>query len=417
MDYNNIFIISFYIFAVIGILIKLFLNNLNIRHIAAHENTVPKEFSDKISLDDHKKSAEYSIARLRFGSISSIISFLFLLVWLPLGGLKYIDQISRNFGYSEITTGLIFFGLFSLVGIFIDLPESIYKTFILEERFGFNKTTPKLFVKDLLKQLLLSIVIGAPLLFVLLTIMSKLGNNWWAYAWVFIVIFQFFIIWAYPKFIAPLFNKFSKMNDEDLKTEIDNLIGRCDLNFKEYYVMDASIRSSHGNAYFTGFGKNKRIVFFDTLLKSLNQKEVVAVLAHELGHLKHKHILKSLFWGIIFMGIGFYILGQLYKSPTFFTELAGVESSSYMGLILFTYVSSIFTFIFTPISSWLSRKNEYQADEFAANHASGQALIDALIGMYKDNSNTLTPSPTYSKFYYSHPPALERVKFIKTKIV
>lgn len=416
MDYNNIFITSFYIFAVAGIIIKQFLNYINIRHIAHNQNQVPSEFSNKISIEDHKKAATYSIARLKFGSFSSLINFALLIVWLPLGGLEFLDKISRSFGHSEVTTGLVFFGLFSLIGLIIDLPEGIYKTFVLEERFGFNKTTPKLFIKDLFKQILLSLVLGTPLLFILMSIMNKLGNHWWAYAWAFIVAFQFIIIWAYPKFIAPLFNKFTKMENQELKGSIDQLIKNCDLNFKDYYVMNASIRSSHGNAYFTGFGRNKRIVFFDTLLKSLKNEEVVAVLAHELGHLKHKHILKSMIWGIFFMGVGLYILGILYRTPSFFTDLAGTDSSSYMGLMLFSYVSSVFGFIFTPISSWLSRKKEYEADEFATTYASGQALIDALIGMYKDNSNTLTPSPTYSKFYYSHPPAMERVEFIKSKM-
>lgn len=416
MNYNNIFITSFYLFAVVGIFIKLILNYLNIRHIAQNQDQVPNEFSLKISIEDHKKAARYSMEKLKFASLSSLINFILLLVWLPLGGLKFLDHLSRDFHYSEIATGLIFFGLFSLIGLIIDLPESIYKTFVLEKKFGFNKTTPKLFIKDFFKQLFLSIVLGAPLLYILLNMMSKLGDNWWLYAWIFIIIFQFTIIWAYPKFIAPLFNKFTKMKDQNLKERIDLLIKDCGLNFKDYYVMNASIRSSHGNAYFTGFGKNKRIVFFDTLLQSLGKEEVVAVLAHELGHLKHKHILKSLLWGILFMGLGFFILGILYKTPSFFKDFAGTLPSNYMGLILFSYVTSVFTFILTPITSWLSRKKEYEADEFATIHASGTALIDALINMYKDNSNTLTPSPIYSKFYDSHPPAMERVKFIQSKI-
>lgn len=412
MNNVTIFIILFYTFATLGVIAKVILNFINIRHIAQNKESVPAEFSEKISLNDHQKAAEYTTAKLKFASLMSVVNFLILLFWLLFGGIKVLDEFSRGFNQSEIATGLIFFGLFSLIGMIIDLPESLYKTFVLEEKFGFNKTTPKLFIKDLIKYLILNIIIGAPLLYALMWMINKLGNSWWLYAWAFIVIFQFLIIWAYPKFIAPFFNKFTELSDDELKDDIDKLIQSCELNFKDYYVMDASIRSSHGNAYFTGFGKNKRIVFFDTLLKTLNHKEVTAVLAHELGHLKHKHILKSLIWGIFFMGAGFFILGQLYKNPEVFEALGQTQSSPYIALLLFSYITSVFMFAFTPLSSWLSRKKEYEADEFATKYASGDALITALIKMYKDNSSSLTPSPIYSKFYYSHPPAMERVKFI-----
>jgi STE24 endopeptidase len=225
--------------------------------------------------------------------------------------------------------------------------------------------------------------------------------------------FQFIMIWAYPKFIAPLFNKFSKLDDEDLTQEIDKLSKRCDINFKDYFVMNASLRSSHGNAYFTGFGKNKRIVFFDTLLKSLNVDEVVSVLAHELGHLKKKHIIKSIIMSSAFLFIGLFILGQLYNSPKLFEAFSLSTNEAYMALLLFVLIAPYYTFLLTPLMSWLSRKNEFEADEFAATHASAKKLITALLKMYKDNSSSLTPHPTYSKFYYSHPPAKERIDFLK----
>lgn len=412
MDYHNIFIVTFYFFAIAGLLVKLVLNMLNIQHIASKSKNVPDAFAQKINLEDHQKAANYSVDKLKFSNISMIFHFALLMAWIPMGGLKILDDAVRRLESSEITTGLIFFGAFSLIGLIIDLPESLYRTFILEEKYGFNKTTKKTFVIDILKSTLISLLIGAPLLYILMALMQYLGNQWWLFAWGFMVVFQFFIIWAYPKFIAPLFNKFTKMQDQDLTEKLDSLIKDCELSFKDYYVMNASLRSSHGNAYFTGFGKNKRIVFFDTLLETLDNNEVIAVLAHELGHLKHKHILKSLIWGILFMGFGFFILGWLYQSEFFFSALADVRPSSYMGLMLFAFVTPIYTFLLTPISSWISRKKEYEADTFASTYAEGRDLISALIKMYKDNASTLTPSPIYSKFYYSHPPALERVQFI-----
>jgi STE24 endopeptidase len=222
------------------------------------------------------------------------------------------------------------------------------------------------------------------------------------------------MIWAYPKFIAPLFNKFSKLDDNNLIEEVGKLGERCKINFKDYYVMNASIRSSHGNAYFTGFGKNKRIVFFDTLLSSLKHEDGVSVLAHELGHFKKKHIMKSIIMSSVFLFLGLFVIGQLYANPEFFKAFGFTTKEPYIALLLFVLISPYYTFLFTPVSSWLSRKNEFEADEFAATHASAKELISALLKMYKDNSSTLTPHPVYSKFYFSHPPAKERIDFLST---
>lgn len=414
MSYDNIFVLSFYLFAIIGLIVKFVLNMLNIQHIASNKLAVPTPFADKISLADHQNAASYSIDKLKFSNINLLINFTLLMVWIPLGGLRVIDEFSRSFNFSQTTTGLVFIGVFSFIGLFLDLPISVYKTFVLEEKYGFNKTSVKTFLFDILKSTIISIIIGIPLIYVLMELMQFFGAYWWVYAWLFMVLFQFTIIWAYPKFIAPLFNKFTKMEDVDLTKKLDALIKNCDLSFKDYYVMNASLRSSHGNAYFTGFGKNKRIVFFDTLLQTLDSNEITAVLAHELGHLKHKHILKSLITGIFFMGAGFYLLGLLYQSDYFFNSLANVKSSSYMALMLFSFLIPIYTFLFTPLASWFSRQREYEADAFANKYADGQDLITALVKMYKDNASSLTPSPVYSKFYYSHPPALERVQFINS---
>ena len=408
----------FYLFitlATLQLIVKVVLNTVNEKYIAQRQDKVPAEFADKVDLESHRKAAAYTIAKMRYGSVTTIWHFALLMFWIAFGGLNLIDQWARSFALSEIPTAFIFVSTLTLISLVLSLPESLYNTFVLEERFGFNKTTPGLFFKDKVKELILSAVIGLPFLWIVIKIMQGLGGNWWFYAASFMLGFQFLMLWAYPRFIAPLFNKFSPLENEDLKNQIEDLSARIDLKFKDYYVMDASIRSSHGNAYFTGFGKNKRIVFFDTLLKSLNPSEVISVLAHELGHLKRKHILKSMAIMSVFLYVGFYILGLSYQADVFYTAHKVEQASNYMALTLFMYLVPVYTFLLTPISAWFSRRNEYEADEFAVENASGPELISALVKMYKDNSSSLTPSPVYSKFYFSHPPAMERVKFIKEK--
>lgn len=409
----NNYLIFFISFALLNVVIKIWLNLVNKNYILQHRDQVPEEFLNKTPLDTHQKSVDYSVSKINFSNIVIIYHFALLIVWIPLAGLGYIDDFIRSFNFSETVTGLCFLALYSVISGLLTLPESIYQTFVLEEKFGFNKTTPKLFCLDLVKQLLLSAAIMAPILYLLFEIMQKLGGLWWVYAWALIIGVQFVMLWAYPKFIAPLFNKFTKLDNANLQAKIERLSSKIHIHFSDYYVMNASIRSSHGNAYFTGIGKNKRIVFFDTLLKTLNDNEVEAVLAHELGHLKHKHILKSMVMSILFTFIGMAILGYLYSSSEFYI-LHQAKQSSYMALILFSFITPVYTFILTPIQSWMSRKNEYQADKFACDFSDGKALIDALVKMYNDNASCLTPSPLYSKFYYSHPPALERVAYIKS---
>tara|TARA_B100001971_G_scaffold215182_1_gene259127 strand:+ start:69892 stop:71139 length:1248 start_codon:yes stop_codon:yes gene_type:complete len=412
----QIILISFLIFSIAGLILKIILNRVNSKYIRQHANQVPKGFEEKIDLENHQKAQRYSIAKLNFGIVSNLIAFisLYISLFFIYG---WVDEFVRsNFEYSSKIQGLIFFGILSLISMIVSLPESIYSTFVLEEKFGFNKTTPKIFLIDIFKGILLSCLIGAPFLYFLLYLMESLGELWWLAGASAFLVFQFFLIWAYPKFIAPLFNKFTPLKDVELEKEMNALIERANLSFKDYYVMNASLRSSHGNAYFTGFGKNKRIVFFDTLLKTLSTEEVIAVMAHELGHLKHKHIIKSLMKSIVFLYIGFYILGLLSKSAWFYQIFSELQPSNYMALTLFSSLVPIYTFFLTPLFSWLSRKNEYEADKFACDHANGQDLINALIKMYKDNSSTLTPHPTYSKFYFSHPPALERINYIRSCI-
>lgn len=407
---------SFAFFLIVKLCVKLWLNKHNVNYIMQHKNQVPVEFQSKINLEDHQKAADYSVTRAVFGRFNFLIDICIMVFWLFSGALNQIDLFLRSFNYNETVTGLLFFLLFGLISFVIDLPARLYSTFVIEEKFGFNKTTPKIFIQDTLKQFIVGIVIGGILLSALLTIIQFLGEFWWIWGWGFFMGFQFLLIWAYPKFIAPLFNKFSELDDKNLTDRIRALLKKIQLEFKDFYVMNASMRSSHGNAYFTGFGKNRRIVFFDTLLSTLDEEEVEAVLAHELGHLKHKHIFKSIVISTIFFLIGFAILGYLYNSLEFYSSFKVINKSSYMALILFSFITPVYTFLITPIQSWFSRKNEYEADEFATKYSNGESLIQALLKMYKDNSSTLTPSPLYSKFYFSHPPASERVAFIKSKL-
>jgi STE24 endopeptidase len=294
------------------------------------------------------------------------------------------------------------------------LPQSLYFTFVIEERFGFNKTTFQTFVLDLLKGTMLALLIGAPIAYVILWVMSIMGTHWWLYAFAFLTIIQFSLIYLYPKFIAPLFNKFTPLEDGEVKIKIEALMQRCGFHASGLFVMDASKRSGHGNAYFTGFGKNKRIVFFDTLLKSLSPLEVEAVLAHELGHMKKKHIQKALIKGLITSFLGFALLGYL-KNNVFFFNGHGVQTlTDYTVLALFSMVIGTYTFFLTPINAYFSRKHEYEADYFAYENSSAEALISSLVKMYKDNASTLTPDPLYSKFYFSHPPASERVSYLES---
>ncbi|MEX0798138.1 MAG: M48 family metallopeptidase [Bacteriovoracaceae bacterium] len=408
----------FYLFlflATLQLIVKIVLNYVNLNYVRQRQDAVPEEFSDKIDLDSHKKAARYTVEKMKYNSVVTCWHYFILLFWIAFGGLNMLDQWARGFGQSEAATGLVFLTGLGLISAVLSLPESLYHTFVLEERFGFNKTGPGLFMKDKFKELLVSAIVGLPLFYALVKIMQGLGDKWWFFAATFMLLFQFIMLWAYPRFIAPLFNKFSKLEDDQLKSEIEKLLERIDLDFKDYYVMNASIRSSHGNAYFTGFGKNKRIVFFDTLLNTLLPSEIVSVLAHELGHLKRKHILKSMAIGAVFLYLGFYVLGAAYQSSVFYLGHNIQDPSTYIALVLFAYLAPIYLFPLTPVSAWFSRKNEYEADDFAVQNASGKELVSALVKMYKDNSSSLTPSPVYSKFYYSHPPAIERVQFIKSR--
>jgi STE24 endopeptidase len=394
-------------------IIEAILDHKNKSHITKHRDKVPEKFQDKVSLAEHQKAADYTIAKLKLKRVFSVVNLLILLGWTLGGGLNVLDQWVRGLDMIPIYRGIVFFFSFAGIGLILGLPESLYTTFVLEEKFGFNKTTLRTFITDLFKGVFLGVLIGAPVMALILWVMERFPDQWWILAWCVLTLFQLVIMWAYPVFIAPLFNKFVPLEEGTVKEKVLALLERTGFKSKGLFVMNASLRSSHGNAYFTGFGENKRIVFFDTLIKTLDPEEVESVLAHELGHFKKKHVLKGLVKSILLSLVGFFILGKIYHWSPFYQGHGVFLKSDYMALLLFSLVSGVYTFFLTPINSLFSRKHEYEADEFASQNASSTKLISALIKLYKDNASTLTPDPTYSAYYYSHPPALERVRFLE----
>ena len=403
------FAILFLAFFSLSIVVKLWLAHRHLKHIQNNRPQVPEAFSEKISLEDHQKAADYTSAKVKFGRWPLLYDAAILLVWTFGGGLELLDQTARTYQLDPIYTGILVIFSLMIISALIDLPFSLYSTFVLEEKFGFNRTTLKTFFIDMFKGALLGAVLGLPLIWVILWLMEQAGEQWWIYTWAVWTSFSLFIAWAYPTWIAPLFNKFSPLEEGDTLTRIKSLLSRCGFNSDGIFVIDGSKRSSHGNAYFSGFGKNKRIVFYDTLLESLNDDELEAVLAHELGHFKRKHIVKGMLITITITLVALGILAWLMKSDWFYTSLGVSTPSTYMALLLFSIATPVFTFLLSPLMSMFSRKNEFEADEFAAQQSDAKYLIQALVSMYKENASTLTPDPLYSAFYDSHPPAPVRI--------
>ncbi|MDB6091949.1 MAG: peptidase [Gammaproteobacteria bacterium] len=399
-----------FIAAVIGsTALELWLSQRQIAAVAGHRDRVPEPFADAVSAGDHAKAADYTIAKARLGRIAEIVNVAVILGLTVGGGIAAIDALWRRTGWTQPWLGaVVIASVFCLTGI-INLPLSLWSTFKLEARFGFNRTTPALFFADLGKSLLLALVLGTPLLLATLTLMERAGQWWWVWAWALWLAVLFFMTWAFPAFIAPLFNKFSPLKDEILERRIEALLTRCGFASKGVFVVDNSRRSSHGNAYFTGIGRHKRIVFFDTLLERLGHPEVEAVLAHELGHFQLKHVRKRLLVSIATTFAGLALLGWLATQPTFYAALGVPLPSTHAALLLFILVAPVFTFFATPLGSFWSRRHEFEADHFAAQHASARELAAALVKLYRDNASTLTPDALYAAFHYSHPPALERI--------
>jgi STE24 endopeptidase len=394
--------------------VKLWLSSRHIRHIAQHRNAVPQQFAQKIPLEAHQKAADYTIAKTRLKIVLLVVNAVVLLGFTLLGGLQWLSVALFDAAGSGMVYQLALIAAVTIIGSVIDLPFDYYKQFRLEEKFGFNKMTPGLFFSDMLKHTLVGAAIGLPLIWVTLTLMEKAGALWWLYAWLIWCGFQIFMLGFYQNLIAPLFNKFTPLQDESLRSRIEGLMQRVGFASKGLFVMDGSRRSAHGNAYFSGFGAAKRIVFFDTLLSRLAPNEIEAVLAHELGHFKLNHVIKRI--AVMFLiSLGLLALLGYLKNQVWFYQGLGVEpmmaaSNDAMALILFMFALPVFVFLFSPLLSVSSRKNEFEADAFAAKHSNAQDLISALVKLYEDNASTLTPDPLHSAFYDSHPPASVRVQ-------
>lgn len=403
----------FLAFLLASTLVQVYLSLRQKHYVSAHRAEVPAAFADKISLGEHQKAADYTLAKGAFGRLELLIGLVILLGWTLGGGLDWLDGVWRRLGWGELATGTAVIVSLMVISGLLDIPASLYRTFVLEERFGFNQMTFATYITDTLKSTALALVIGVPLVMLILWLMKSAGDLWWLYAWAALTAFSLFITWAYPKFIAPLFNKFSPLEKGEVANRIHALLERTGFNSKGVFVMDGSKRSAHGNAYFTGFGKNKRIVFFDTLLKHLTPAQVEAVLAHELGHFKRKHVIKGMALSMLLTLSGFMVLAWLMRQDWFYTSLGISQPSTYMALLLFVMVSPVFTFFIGPMMAWWSRKHEFEADDFAAEQSSGTELINALVGLYKENASTLTPDPVYSAFYDSHPPATIRIAHLQ----
>jgi len=371
------FTLLFIFMLLLSTLMRLYLSQRQIKFVEKHRTEVPESFVKNITLEDHQKAADYTTTKVRFGRLPLFYEVTLLLVWTLGGGLEWLDQNIISLQLDPVLTGIAVILTFTLVSAALDLPFSIYSTFVIEEKFGFKQ--------------------------------------WWIYTWLVISGFSLFMMWAYPTWIAPIFNKFEPLEEGETLNRITGLLTRCGFNSNGVFVIDGSKRSSHGNAYFSGFGRNKRIVFFDTLLKMLSDDELEAVLAHELGHFKKKHIIKGMAISFTITLVALALLAWLMKAEWFYSALGVSHESTYMALLLFTLVLPVFTFVFQPLFSIFSRKNEFEADAFAAEQTDAKYLIHALVGLYRENASTLTPDPMYSAFYDSHPPAPVRIAHLMTQ--
>lgn len=388
---------------------QLWLAQRHIRYVAARRAHVPQAFDGQIPLAAHQKAADYTVARARLGQIENVYGAVLLLLWTVGGALATLDAWWRGAVDSPLWLGTAFILTVLLLTGLLDLPFAIYRTFFLEQRFGFNRTTPAVFAADLAKKTLLLLALGVPLVLAALWLMYAMGRYWWLYVWLLWFGFSVSMVWAYPALIAPLFNKFKPLTQESVRQRIEGLLARTGFRSRGIYVIDSSRRTTHGNAYFTGFGRNKRIVFFDSLLQTLNEDEVEAVVAHELGHFKLKHIVKRIGWMAVASLLGLALLGWLIEQPWFYAGLGGGVPSAHMALMLFLMVIPVFTFFLSPLMAQRSRRHEYEADDFAARTSNAAALVRALVKLYRENAATLTPDPLHSAFYDSHPPALARI--------
>jgi len=420
-DYSFLLTLVFAVTLVLGLLAKFYLASRQIRHVMQHRNQVPPAFATTITLQSHQRAADYTVAKTQFGLAGMAFGSAVLLGWTLLGGLDWLNQTIGAWGldaYGTLVPQLALLAIFAVISGLLDLPFTLYSTFGIEERFGFNKITLRLWLVDLVKATLVGAAVGLPIVALILWLMGSAGSLWWLWAWSAWMGFNLLALVLYPTVIAPLFNKFKPLEDEALKARVSALMQRCGFAAKGLFVMDGSKRSAHANAYFTGFGAAKRVVFYDTLLSQLSPDEVDAVLAHELGHFKHKHIIKRIVIMFAMSLAGFALLGWLSSQVWFYTGL-GVRPSltggnDALALLLFLMVVPLFSFFITPLSARFSRKHEFEADAYALSKTDGKDLQSALLKLYKDNASTLTPDAMFVKFYYSHPPASERLERMDT---
>jgi STE24 endopeptidase len=403
-------------FLLASVATKLWLASRQTRHVSRHRAQVPPAFGEAVGLYNHQRAADYTVDKLRFEVIATAIGTAVLLGWTLLGGLDSLntalrDAIAPRFGHLPYQLALL--GAFGLISSLVDLPMAAWNTFRIEQRHGFNRMTFGMWIGDQLKEGLLGLALGLPIAALILWLMGAAGPQWWLWAWGAWVAFSLTLMVVFPIFIAPLFNKFSPLDDESLKAKVESLMSRCGFAAKGLFVMDGSRRSAHANAYFTGLGSSKRVVFYDTLLSRLNHGEIEAVLAHELGHFKHKHVFKRMVGMFAMSLLGFALLGWLSRQAFFFQGLGITPNMSApndaLALLLFMMVVPVVMFFVAPVFAHFSRRDEFQADAYACMHAKASDLRQALIKLYKDNSSTLTPDPVYVRFYYSHPPASERM--------
>jgi STE24 endopeptidase len=405
-----------------AIFVSLLLTNLVVKawlawrqldHVAAHRAEVPPAFRERIGIAAHHKAADYTAAQVRFGLVAALFDAALLLAFTVGGGIQSLHGLLAPLAESPLLQGALLIVAVLLLQSLLETPLDLYRTFNLEARFGFNKTTPRLYLADTLKHLLLGAVLGLPLLFAVLWLMQGMGDGWWLYVWLLWVVFNLFLLFIYPSYIAPLFNKFEPLQDEATRTRIEALLQRCGFAASGLFVMDGSKRSTHGNAYFTGFGKTKRIVFFDTLLQRLTPSEMDAVLAHELGHFKRRHVLQRI--ALTFaVSLGFlWLLAQLMQAGWFYQGLGVEAQTTATALLLFIMALPVFTFALHPLAAFWSRRHEFEADAYAAAQTDAKELVSALVKLYQDNAKTLTPDPVYAAFYESHPPAPIRIAHLQ----
>jgi len=397
----------------LSIAVRFWLATRQVRHVSRHREAVPADFAGRVTLHAHRRAADYTVARVRLGMVEAVIGAMLLLAFTLFGGLQaLLDALARWLPEHPFARQIAFVAAVALIGALVDLPVAWYRQFRLEQRFGFNRMTPRLFIVDAFKGAAVASVLGLPLLALVLWLMRSAGELWWLWAWAAWVAFNLAILVLYPTVIAPMFNRFEPLADGAVRQRVEALLARCGFASRGLFVMDGSRRSAHGNAYFTGLGRSKRIVFFDTLLARLEPDEVEAVLAHELGHFSRRHVLKRIAVMFVASLAGLWLLGWLSRQGWFYQGLGvtpGAGEFDAAALVLFFLALPVFTFVLQPLVSWASRRHEYEADAFAATHARAQDLVSALVKLYEDNASTLTPDPVHSAFYDSHPPASLRI--------